>query len=157
MTKISFRERCPDHNARAPSRQDSGYASARGSYSNASTSTADYNGNFSQPYNGNHPPPPPPLHLRKPLVRSVDSSPSDDPVRVHGRVSGTLHDIHANGIHQANSPMSPTSAEGCYENNGRKHGKKQEPMRQADDVTPKLKRRQPHVADAYRYVSVWNI
>lgn len=94
--------------------------------------------------------------MRRQVDGSLDSPSSDGSARFHNGASAGPHDIHNNGAHQGGSPLTPTSAEG----NGnevsvlheRKPIKKPAPMRQVDDMTPKLKRRQPKVADAYRYV-----
>jgi len=54
---------------------------------------------------------------------------------------------------QGSSPLTPTSAEplghDIQKPHERSNRRKPEPLRQVDDVTPKLKRRQPKVADAY--------
>jgi hypothetical protein len=141
-------------------RQDSGYVSARGSCSNESRSGTDPTpfGDHRQSYNGNNPPPPPPPppHMRRQVDGSLDSPSSDGSGRYHNGAGAASHDVQNNGAIQWSSPLTPTSAEAITHestlSHERKAVKKPAPLRQVDDVTPKLRRRQPKVADAYRYV-----
>jgi hypothetical protein len=94
--------------------------------------------------------------MRRQVDGSLDSPSSDGSGRFHNGVVAASQEIQNNGVHQGSSPLTPTSAEGVTNENAalqeRKTVKRPAPMRQVDDVTPKLKRRQPKVADAYRYV-----
>lgn len=69
---------------------------------------------------------------------------------------GVSSSDNQNCYQQDSSPLTPTSAESALHEhafpNDRK--KKPAPLRQVDDITPKLKRRQPKVADAYRSVMI---
>lgn len=93
--------------------------------------------------------------MRRQFDGTIDSPPSDGSGRAQVGPVGPCSDSQ-NGFQQGSSPLTPTSAESAtYEStftNDRK--KKPAPMRQVDDTTPKLKRRQPKVADAYRYALV---
>lgn len=153
-TNIQCSEQAQDALARQPTRQDSGYASARGSYSKPTGHGFDY-GNTQggrQTYNQNQPPPPPPPPYSRKQYDGQDSSPSDNSAQGQLARCNSTNDTQNRG----SSPLSPTSAELLsYEKQAfqdRPNGKKAEPQRQEDDVTPKMKRRQPKVADAYRYV-----
>jgi hypothetical protein len=138
-----------DANERRPSRQDSGYVSARGSYSGHDYNHITGQGVANQfiSYGENRAPPPPPAYPRKHQEGQLESPISDG-----STISGQQH---AWGGHdekqdsQPATPLTPTSAEllGLLPN-----GRKPESQRQLDDVTPKLRRRQPKVADAYRLV-----
>jgi len=94
--------------------------------------------------------------MRRQVDGALDSPSSDGSGQFRVGASAASHEVQNNGAHQGSSPLTPTSAEGfAHENtvlSERKPIKKPAPLRQEDDVTPKLKRRQPKVADAYRYV-----
>ncbi|KAI9724009.1 MAG: hypothetical protein M1812_000727 [Candelaria pacifica] len=105
-----------------------------------------------------HPPPRPP----PPMEKSFDyASPLvSEPGSIYGRRAslGQMDAVGTNNTFYGNgNSMSPKPSR--YENgNSRKRSYNQrdhsedrgrEPLRQVDDVTPKLKRRQPKVADAY--------
>jgi hypothetical protein len=143
-----------------PGRQDSGYVSARGSVSKESSKAAENLNTYGEhrpSYNGSNPPPPPPpppRHMRRQMDGALDSPPSDGSGRGYSVPGINPYDVR-NGVRQGTSPLTPTSAEGVTSESTilreRKNGKKPEPLRQVDD-TLKSKRRQPQVADAYRYV-----
>lgn len=94
--------------------------------------------------------------MRRQVDGALDSPSSDDSGHFRLGAGAAPHEVQNNGAHQGSSPLTPTSAEGGVHENTvlqeRKAVKKLAPLRQVDDVTPKLKRRQPKVADAYRYV-----
>jgi hypothetical protein len=141
-----------------PGRQDSGYVSARGSYSNPSANGPDY---FSvhcdrrQSYSANNPPPPPPAHLRG-RVDGPFGSPLSDSSGL-GHTSSTAPRGSHNGRHQAKSPLTPTSSDTFANENRalfeRNNGRKTETTRQIDDPAQRVKHSQPKVADAYKYVA----
>jgi hypothetical protein len=147
---------------RKPGRQDSGYVSARGSYSNPSANGPDY---FSahcdrrQSYSANNPPPPPPAHLRRQVDGPLGSPLSDSSGL--GHAASTAPRGSHNGRHQAKSPLTPTSSDTFANENKalseRNNGRKTETARQIDDVAQKIKQYQPKVAEAYRYVLVRRI
>jgi len=159
---ISTSETSQDFYSRVPVRHDSGYASQRGSISHEGKNGSDYPTPYSeyrQSYNGSNPPPPPPPppHMRRQVDGALDSPSSDGSGQFRIGTAPYQHEVQSSGAHQDSSPLTPTSAEG----NGHEYTMTQErkvvakpvPLRQVDDVTPKLKRRQPKVADAYRYAS----
>lgn len=140
-------------------RQDSGYSSARGSVINAATNsqhTMQTPSDHGYRRQDQRPPPPPPFHPRQ-LDGSFDSPESDGSARDRMKQSDL---VEANAVEQEadddeepESPLSPTSAELLGQLPGLgygSNGRRPEPLRQMDDVTPKLKRRQPQVAEAYR-------
>jgi hypothetical protein len=94
--------------------------------------------------------------MRRQVDGALDSPSSDGSGQFRVGAGAASDDVQNNGAYQDSSPLTPTSAEGfAHENtvlHERKVVKKPVPLRQVDDVTPKLKRRQPKVADAYRYV-----
>jgi len=94
--------------------------------------------------------------MRRQVDGALDSPSSDDSGQFRVGSGTASYEVQNNGAHQGSSPLTPTSAEGFAHENTvlgeRKAVKKPVPLRQVDDVTPKLKRRQPKVADAYRYV-----
>lgn len=152
------REQPQDDFARRPSRQDSGYVSARGSYSsgpgigfeNANPRGSRQNYTQQQP----PPPPPPPPRSRRPFD-AVGGSLSDGSARDRARRHSSTHDVPVDGAHaHGNSPLSPTSAEllGLEKPAFLSEGKVERQRQAEDDIDRKMKRRQPKVADAYRYV-----
>jgi len=157
---MSYSDSVPETLGRHPMRHDSGYVSQRNSYSNGPASATDNSATYSdyrQTYNGsNPPPPPPPLHMRRHVDGPFDSPSSDGSARCHNGSGAPTHDINNHVANQASSPITPTTAEASTHEGvpfkERKNGTKAPHLRQEDDVTPKLKRRQPKVADAYRCV-----
>ncbi|KAH8808953.1 hypothetical protein F5884DRAFT_882836 [Xylogone sp. PMI_703] len=123
-----------------PQRQDSGYFSSRGSYSNGSSSDGLMTRRASQ-WEGQPPPPPPPRDFLK-RIDGTGDTPSPTTISpleaMQQSKAGESSEYIAKDIHQAQK---------------RSDGKKPEPLRQEDDVTPRFKRSQPQVAEAYRYVS----
>lgn len=86
---------------------------------------------------------------------SSDSSRDQKPV-VHGRHSShNGHGRHGSNGHATSPPISRTERSNPRKREFDHRESSEEPekerRRQADDVTPKLKRRQPKVAEAYRY------
>ncbi|KAI9736446.1 MAG: hypothetical protein M1818_006180 [Claussenomyces sp. TS43310] len=143
-------------------RQDSGYASSRGSHSKRLVHSQSQpqmvqssRGNLREDH---RPPPPPPRTLRRQMDGSFDSPDSD------GSARDAAYRIYCGGVgvtdqnasvaaQDSVSPLTPTSAEllGQMPLASQEHNDgKPAPLRQLDDVTPKLKKRQPKVADAYR-------
>jgi hypothetical protein len=95
--------------------------------------------------------------MRRQVDGALDSPSSDGSGQFRIGAGTYQQEAQINGAHQGSSPLTPTSPEGNGHDyavpHERKVVKKPAPLRQEDDVTPKLKRRQPKVADAYRYVS----
>ncbi|PQE10297.1 hypothetical protein CJF32_00000836 [Rutstroemia sp. NJR-2017a WRK4] len=156
----------PDYNpppTSQPFQHNSGYGNTAGPYNR---------GPHPQMYNAHMPPPPPPLQpepIHDPWpVQNISTTPPPP--------EAVLDDEKANGKEgdeensRDESPLSPTSMEilGKLTKSPVKpaaprkiirviSGKKsKEAQRQADDTTPKSKRSQPVVAEAYRYVPSLN-
>ncbi|RDW80603.1 hypothetical protein BP5796_05301 [Coleophoma crateriformis] len=139
-----------------PQRQDSGYVSSKGSYTNGiEPEIAQAHGSIRNP-RWQIPPPPPPPPPRSPSMHyrtdGVDDtlSPVDDMQGENG--SQDTINVPAQNV----SPLTPVSSETITQDPPQRRkivrvisGKKAEPLRQEDDVTPKLKRNQPVVATAY--------
>lgn len=123
-----------------PQRQDSGYFSSRGSYSNGSSSDS-YNNRRSLQWEG-PPPPPPPRDFLKRLDGAGDTT--------------EVMQSPLEAMQRPRNPSRTTSRDSDMKDNSqsqkRGDGKKPEPVRQEDDGPPRYKRPQPQVAEAYRYV-----
>lgn len=113
------------------------------------------------------PPPPPPPTDKTSVYESIDNGPlPSEAISSYDRPSystQTDSSITNNGYHGNGNSVSPNPSS-RYQSNSRKRSysysqremsedRGREPLRQVDDVTPKLKRRQPKVADAYRLSS----
>jgi hypothetical protein len=121
-----------------PLRQDSGYVSARGSYSNGSVPN-DFNRRRNSQLEGQQQPP---SHVKR-IDTSVNATSKEN-------ISQKMDRNQDSGTEKSESPLSPTSAEllGKLIDPPPKP-KKSEPQRQVDDMV--RKKRQPVVAEAYRY------
>ncbi|KAI9705485.1 MAG: hypothetical protein M1836_006240 [Candelina mexicana] len=106
-----------------------------------------------------HPPPPPPpppmekssdcdiplvsepgtIYSRRSSVDQVDTIRTNNSFNGNGNSMSPRHSRHENG----------NSRKRSYSQRDPSEDRDREPLRQVDDVTPKLKRRQPKVADAY--------
>lgn len=141
----------PGH-AAVQNREDSGYSSARASYSSGSRSGFEHMDSLPSHLQA-QPPPPPPSYMRRRIENSVESplsSESGPEFLTRPGYDGADNHVHVSKRQQS-SPLTPISAEMLgYEVQPVEEGKKPGPLRQIDDVTPKLRRRQPQVADAYR-------
>ena len=127
-----------------PIRQDSGYVSARGSYSNDSGQIG-YSRHRTSEMEIQQPPP----HIRR--IDGVADSPSSGENTPH-KIEPSLDKT---GTEKSDSPLTPTSAEilgKLAQTRKSSNGKKPEPMRQVDDMVRKYRRPQPVVAEAYRYM-----
>lgn len=134
-------------------RKDHRYGSTRGTYHENSGSKRRQNSgshNHRKPWKGNaHPPPPPPLKtLRNQNDGGLDSPVSQNSLQQYTR-EGTvpLEDFPEPG----SSPLSPTSAELLGHLPASQVNEDQQDSKKNTDGGPKLKRKQPKVADAYRY------
>ncbi|RFU28265.1 hypothetical protein B7463_g8072, partial [Scytalidium lignicola] len=118
-----------------PQRQDSGYFSARGSYSNGSSSDGFIARRPSQ-WEGQPPPPPP-----RDFLKRMDGA-GDSPSPTAMSPTEVMQ-------HPGTAISGEYTAKDLEQTQKRKDGKKPEPLRQEDDVTPRFKRSQPQVAEAY--------
>ena len=143
----------------APPRQDSGYVSARGSYSNGSGPPDNFQQNWAQnaaqsiPQNGlNHQPGPsqPAQGFSQTQDHDQKDNPQEQSDRRNGDEEGGADTTNAtNSTEDEGTPLSPTSAEilgKLVRKNSSGDGSRQKSDR-------KIKRPQPVVADAYRFVS----
>ncbi|MCJ1383863.1 hypothetical protein MMC17_006977 [Xylographa soralifera] len=109
--------------------------------------------------------PPPPPHVPPPARRTTSDQPSDRDGLISPGSNKRRHDSYSiygpdrvYNYHQSESPVKLKS-ERSYDRKRSRDQKdddsdneqNKERRRQHDDVTPKLKRRQPKVAEAYRY------
>lgn len=139
-------------------RQDSGYVSARGSYSNPSANGPEIFSTRRQSYSANNPPPPPPppAHLRRQVDGQLESPQSNGPSPGHAPSI-----VPHNGRHQVKPPLTPTPTDILANENRvlheRSNGRKTETPRQIDDVITRTKNNQPKVAEAYKYVTILNL
>ncbi|KAL3427392.1 hypothetical protein PVAG01_00901 [Phlyctema vagabunda] len=138
----------------SPQRQDSGYISSRGSYSNGSEANLQTgNGNQGQGQWHTPPPPPPPPPPPLSIHRRVDET-NATPTSIDKQSQYMVAEQIL--MPSDSSPIPALSDAKSKEPQPRRKivrvisGKKSEPQRQADDVTPKFKRSQPVVAEAYR-------
>ena len=137
-------------NSNLPPRQDSGYLSARGSYSNGSVAGP---GQEARVYD-HSPRQPLKRHLNEPIDKASDANyPAADPPEPREPSQVKAEDTGS----EDEQALSPISREILGKNTT---PKKPEPMRQPDDggtARRKPKRPQPEVAPAYRYNLPFNI
>jgi len=134
-----------------PARQDSGYASARPSFSSGHPPDFNkINSGRQNSWGSQFPPPPPPP---QPRMRSFDAhSPASEGSMPSHHSARPNSKPNSKTTSPEESPLSPTSAMLLGELPATaedRYGKRKEPLRQDDDYFVK-KRPQPKIADAYR-------
>lgn len=129
-------------NGTHPTREDSGYGSTKRSFSRDEGATNRQDGNRRRSaHDITPPPPPPPAHLRQ---HTEPSSPISEVTDLQSPWAKT--EMEEEQEHNPDdSPLSPTSAELLGDlGNGKKSRR--------DNTMSRMKRRQPKVESAYRYV-----
>lgn len=139
-----------EHRLQHSGRQDSGYGSQTGSY----IGQDDYAHYVDerQLFDADRVPPPPPGP--PPSARGRPHYATDSPLSDHSdRHYPTISDDTQNGFQQGSSPLTPQSAGMAIQESPRANDRKRSATssRQADDNALRYKRRQPVVAEAYRY------